>query len=83
MKPQVVPATAEGFLQAADDRKTGRICAELADLLEQKQRGELTEDEYGEAKNKKKRGGRMNMPGMGGMGGMSMADLKKIQDMLG
>ncbi|MBR3182002.1 MAG: signal recognition particle protein [Eggerthellaceae bacterium] len=31
-------------------------------------------------KNKKRRGGRMAMPGMGGM---SMADLKKIQDMLG
>ena len=62
MKPQVVPATAEGFLQAADDRKTGRICAELADLLEQKQRGELTEDEYGEAKNKKKRGCRFYTP---------------------
>jgi hypothetical protein len=62
MKPQVVPATAEGFLQAADDRKTGRICAELADLLEQKQRGELTEDEYGEAKNQKKRGCRFYTP---------------------
>ena len=33
-------------------------------------------------KNKKKRGGRVGMPGMGNMGGMSMADLKRIQDML-
>ena len=46
MKPKVVPATAEGFFQAADDRKTGRICADLADMLEQKLRGEMTEDEY-------------------------------------
>ena len=62
MKPKVVPATAEGFFQAADDRKTGRICAELADMLEQKLRGEMTEDEYKEAKGKLKRGCRFYTP---------------------
>ena len=62
MKPKVVPATAEGFFQAADDRKTGRICAELADMLEQKLRGEMTEDEYKEPKGKLKRGCRFYTP---------------------
>ncbi len=62
MKPKVVPATAEGFFQAADDRKTGRICADLADMLEQKLRGEMTEDEYKEAKGKLKRGCRFYTP---------------------
>ncbi len=62
MKPKVVPATAEVFFQAADDRKTGRICADLADMLEQKLRGEMTEDEYKEAKGKLKRGCRFYTP---------------------
>ena len=62
MKPRVVPATAEGFFQAADDRKTGRICADLADMLEQKLRGELTADEDKKAKGKLKRGRRFDTP---------------------
>ena len=43
-KPKTVPATVEGFYERVD--KAGRICAELADMLEQHQRGELTKDEY-------------------------------------
>ena len=43
-KPKTVPATVEGFYERVD--KAGRICAELADILEQHQRGELTKDEY-------------------------------------
>lgn len=44
--PTVVPATAEGFYQATDAPETGRICAELADLLEQYRRGELKKEDY-------------------------------------
>ncbi len=43
-KPKTVPATVEGFYERVD--KAGRICSELADMLEQHQRGELTKDEY-------------------------------------
>ena len=43
-KPKTVPATVEGFYERVD--KAGRICSELADILEQHQRGELTKDEY-------------------------------------
>ena len=43
-KPKTVPATVEGFYERVD--KAGKICAELADMLEQHQRGELTKDEY-------------------------------------
>ena len=46
MNPTVVPATAEGFLQMAEAPETSRICAELADQLEQYQRGELKKEEY-------------------------------------
>ena len=43
-KPKTVPATVEGFYERVD--RAGRVCAELADILEQHQRGELTKDEY-------------------------------------
>ena len=55
MNPQVVPATAEEFWKQADSEKTQRICAELADLLEQNQRGQLTKSEYGGLKTELKR----------------------------
>lgn len=45
-KPKTVPATVEGFNQRVDSEKTGRICSELADTLEQYLRGELTKEEY-------------------------------------
>ena len=45
-KPKTVPATVEGFYQAADNAETVRICAELADAQEARLRGELTKDEY-------------------------------------
>ena len=45
-KPKTVPATVEGFNKRVDSEKTGRICAELADTLEQHLRGELSKDEY-------------------------------------
>ena len=41
-KPKTVPATVEGFNERVDSPETGRICAELADALEQHLRGELT-----------------------------------------
>ena len=44
--PKVVPATAKGFYKAADSEKTGSICAELEDALEQVRRGEISKDEY-------------------------------------
>ncbi len=56
LKPKVVEATAEGFYKAADDKKTGRICAELADMLEQNRRGELADDDYKTLKAREKRG---------------------------
>ena len=45
-KPKTVPATVEGFNMRVDSEKTGRICAELADALEQHLRGELSKEEY-------------------------------------
>ena len=45
-KPKTVPATVEGFWKRVDSEKTGRICAELADVLEQQLRGELSKEEY-------------------------------------
>ena len=56
LKPTTVAATVEGFYQRTDDEKTGRICSELADLWEQKQRGELKAEEYKKLKDEKKRG---------------------------
>ena len=56
MKPKTVAATVEGFYQRTDDPKTGRICAELTDLWEKKQRGELSAEEYKKLKDEKKRG---------------------------
>ena len=45
-KPKTVPATVEGFNERVDSQKTGRICAELADALEQHLRGELSKEDY-------------------------------------
>ena len=45
-KPATVPATAEAFLELSGDNVTGSVCAELADLLEQLQRGELGKSDY-------------------------------------
>jgi len=45
-KPKTVPATVEGFNKRVDSEKTGRICADLADTLEQHLRGELSKEEY-------------------------------------
>ena len=45
-KPATVPATAEAFLELSGDKLTGSVCAELADLLEQQQRGELGKSDY-------------------------------------
>lgn len=46
LKPATVPATAEAFLELSGDNVTGSVCAELADLLEQLQRGELGKSDY-------------------------------------
>lgn len=45
-KPKTVPATVEGFNKRVNSEKTGRICAELADVLEQQLRGELSKEDY-------------------------------------
>ena len=45
-KPKTVPATVEGFNKRVDSEKTGRICSELADILEQHLRGELSKEDY-------------------------------------
>lgn len=45
-KPKTVPATVEGFWKRVDSEKTGRICAELTDVLEQQLRGELSKEDY-------------------------------------
>ena len=45
-KPKTVPATVEGFWKRVDAQKTGRICAELADILEAKRRGDMSPEDY-------------------------------------
>lgn len=45
-KPSTVPATVEGFWKRVDATKTGRICAELADILEAKRRGDMSQEDY-------------------------------------
>ena len=60
--PKVVPATAKGFFAATDSKKTGRICAELMDALEQLRRGELTKGEYKDIKAKWKKGCKFYTP---------------------
>ena len=60
--PKVVPATPKGFYRAADSAKTGRICAELEDALEQHRRGELTKEEYKDIKTAKKKGCKFYTP---------------------
>lgn len=46
LNPSVVPCTAEAFRTAMHQEATGRVCAELADLLEQHRRGQLKMEEY-------------------------------------
>ena len=46
LNPTTVPATVEGFLSLSGDKLTGDVCAELADLLEKQQRGELSKSDY-------------------------------------
>ena len=60
--PKTVPATVEGFYEATDAPETGRICAELADMLEQLKRGELKQEEYRDLKGKTKLGCRFYTP---------------------
>lgn len=55
LSPKTEPATPEGFYSYADDSLTGSICAELADLKEQCLRGELSKEDYSEAKRNKKK----------------------------
>ena len=45
-KPKTVPATVEGFWKRVDAPETGRICAELTDILEAKMRGEMAPEDY-------------------------------------
>ena len=54
--PKTVPATVEGFYEKADSEQTGNICAQLADALEQYQRGELSKEDYKTMKTKLKLG---------------------------
>ena len=60
--PQTTAATPEGFYRYADDPHTGDICAQLADALEQKLRGELTEDEHKAKKRELKIGAHFYTP---------------------
>ena len=53
-KPKTVPATVEGFWKRVDAKKTGDICAELADALEHYLRGEMTKEDYKTLKTQKK-----------------------------
>lgn len=46
LKPKTVPATVEGFWKRVDAKKTRDICAELADILEQTLRGEMSKEDY-------------------------------------
>ena len=46
LKPKTVPATVEGFWERVDAKKTCEICADLADILEQYLRGELSKEDY-------------------------------------
>lgn len=62
MSPKVVPATAKGFYKAVDSEKTGRICAELEDALEQLRRGEISKDEYKDIKARWKKGCKFYTP---------------------
>ena len=60
--PQTVAATPENFYSYADDPRIGDICAQLADALEQKLRGELTEDEHKAKKRELKIGAHFYTP---------------------
>lgn len=56
LKPKTVPATVEGFWKRVDAKKTRDICAELADILEQTLRGEMSKEDYKTKKAELKRG---------------------------
>ena len=56
VKPKTVPATVEGFWKRVDAKKTRDICAELADILEQTLRGEMSKEDYKTKKAELKRG---------------------------
>lgn len=56
LKPKTVPATVEGFWKRVDAKKTRDICAELADILEQSLRGEMSKEDYKTKKAELKRG---------------------------
>ena len=60
--PQTEPATPKGFYGYTDDPLTGTICAELADMWEQRQRGELSAEDYKTAKQQKKIGAHFYTP---------------------
>lgn len=60
--PQTATATPENFYSYADDPRIGDICAQLADALEQKLRGELTDDEHKAKKRELKIGAHFYTP---------------------
>ena len=60
--PQTEAATPENFYSYADDPRIGDICAQLADALEQKLRGELTDDEHKAKKRELKIGAHFYTP---------------------
>ena len=78
MQPRVVPATPQGFYQAADDPQTGHICAELEDALEQRRRGEISADEYKQLKTGRKRGCHFYTPHAHFQGGYKRSDGKPV-----
>lgn len=61
-KPTTVPATAQGFYERTDSKNTGDICAQLADALEQRLRGELSKEEYKAKKSELKIGAAFYTP---------------------
>ena len=62
LKPKTVPATVEGFWKRVDAKKTRDICAELADILEQTLRGEMSKEDYKTKKAELKRGANFYTP---------------------
>ena len=88
---QVQICTPELLSQALDSPQVGRVCAEIKDALEQKQRGELTTEEFEELKGRLKKqlpiltphatfknGRRRNADAV--PSGLSMYDLDHIPD---
>ena len=92
VKSQVVQiCTSELLNEALDSPHVGRVCAEIKDALEQKQRGELTTEEFEELKGRLKKqlpiltphatfknGRRLNADAV--PSGLSMYDLDHIPD---